>query len=172
MTPFFKNLNAHIDMKTIKFLLPLFIFFIVGCKEKDGFKTNARDYNVYLDFSENENYDLAKTELSFWTTKYEAAPNQLTYLSKMATAHGSLFEVTGDVNHLYTTEAFLKDANDRFNYQNAATIRALARNYISQHRFQESLALLEIAEVLGEGKTATDKCFSTCRWNLATTIPP
>ncbi|MDP5121620.1 MAG: hypothetical protein NWQ46_08505 [Spirosomaceae bacterium] len=144
-------------MKTIKILLPIVVLFFAGCKEEDAFKTNASDYNVYLDFPENKNYDLAKEELSFWTTKYEAAPNQLTYLSKMAAAHGSLFETTGDVNHLYKTEAYLKDVNGRFNYENAASIRALARNYISQHRFRESLELLEKAEQLGDGKTATDK---------------
>lgn len=144
-------------MKTIKLLLPLLVLFTFGCKEKNAFKTNASDYNAYLDFPENKNYDLAKEELSFWTAKYQAAPNQLTYLSKMASAHGSLFETTGDVNHLHKTEAYLKDVNGRFNYGNAASIRALARNYISQHRFRESLELLEKAEALGDGKTATNK---------------
>jgi tetratricopeptide (TPR) repeat protein len=144
-------------MKTMKFLLPLLILLAAGCKQKESFKTNAEDYNTYLDFPENENYDLAKEELKFWGDKYEAAPNQVTYLSKMAAAHSSLFEATGDVEHLYKTEEYLKEVNNRFNYGSASSIRALARNYISQHRFRESLELLEKSTALGEGKSATDK---------------
>jgi tetratricopeptide (TPR) repeat protein len=75
----------------------------------------------------------------------------------MAAAHSSLFEATGDVEHLYKTEEYLKEVNNRFNYGSASSIRALARNYISQHRFRESLELLEKADSLGEGKSATAK---------------
>ncbi|MFT7481519.1 MAG: hypothetical protein ACI8WW_000449, partial [Oceanospirillaceae bacterium] len=50
----------------MKFLLPLLILLAAGCKQKESFKTNAEDYNTYLDFPENENYDLAKEELKFW----------------------------------------------------------------------------------------------------------
>jgi tetratricopeptide (TPR) repeat protein len=153
-------------MKTIKFLLPLLLLFTAGCKQKKSFKTNAEDYNTYLDFPKNENYDLAKEELKFWGDKYKAAPNQVTYLSKMAAAHSSLFEVTGDIEHLYKTEEYLKEVNNRFEYGSASSIRTLARNYISQHRFRESLELLEKAAALGEGKSATDKMFFDVQMEL------
>lgn len=133
------------------------ILFAASCKQKESFKTNTKDYNAYLDVTENKNYDLANEQLNFWSDKYETAPNQVTYLSKMAAAHGSIFESTGNVEHLYKTEEYLKEVNNRFNYGNASSIRALARNYISQHRFRESLELLEKAIVLGEGKSATNK---------------
>jgi tetratricopeptide (TPR) repeat protein len=144
-------------MKTITHLLPLLFIFALSCKQKSTFQTNATDYNKYLQSTANENIEAAQTELVFWSDKYEESPNQVSYLSKMAGANNMLFEATGDVAYLYKTETYLTNANERFNYGRASTVRVLARNYISQHRFRESLELLEKAAVLGEGKTATNK---------------
>ncbi len=146
-------------MKTITKLLPLLFLFALSCKQKQPFQTNAKDYDKYLQSTENATIEIAQTELEFWSKKYEKAPNQVSYLSKMAGANDMLFEATGDVTYLYKTADFLTNANEKFNYGRASTLRALARNYISQHRFRESLELLEKAEVLGEGKTATNKMF-------------
>jgi hypothetical protein len=74
-------------MKTIKFLLPLLILFAAGCKQKESFKTNAEDYNTYLNFPKNENYDLAKEELKFWLSRSTVTLN-------LKRGH-SLFEATG-----------------------------------------------------------------------------
>lgn len=144
-------------MKTITKLLSLFFLFALSCKQKHTFQTNAADYDKYLQITENKNIEIAQTELDFWNDKYEKAPNQVSYLSKMAGVNDMLFEATGDITYLYKTEDFLTNANEKFNYGRASTIRALARNYIAQHRFRESLELLEKAEALGEGKTATNK---------------
>lgn len=144
-------------MKTITKFLPLFFLLALSCKQKNAFQTNASDYNKYLQSTENETIKTAQTELAFWSDKYEKAPNQVSYLLKMAGVNDVLFEATGNVEYLYKAETYLTEANEKFNSGRAPTLRALARNYISQHRFREALVLLEKAEALGEGKTATNK---------------
>lgn len=155
--------------KSTKFFTTLFFaisLFTISCTQEKALKIDAGDYNVYLGQTENKNLEFAKSELKFWGDKYAKDTNQVTYLSKMAAAHDGLFEATGNVEHLYKTEEYLKKVNDRFAYQRAASIRALARNYISQHRFRESLDLLKKAMALGEGKTATKKMFFDVQMEL------
>ena len=88
-------------MKTSNLLkIILFTISLSSCNNKDEKITNASDYNPYLNISENKNIQLAQTEIDFWQKKYDAAPEQTSYLSQLASYYTSLFDATFEVNHL------------------------------------------------------------------------
>ena len=128
-----------------------------SCEESKQQITNAEDYNVYLDIKENTSEVTAKKEFAFWNEKLQKTPNQFPYIGKMAAANAQLFSATGDIQYLIDAENNLIDANNKTGNVNASYQRALARNYISQHRFKDALALLEKAETNGENLKNTQK---------------
>lgn len=118
---------------------------------------NFNDYEKYLILNENLKLENIKTEIDFWEKKYSYSPNQYTYLIKLASLNSQLFDITGNVNNLYTAENLLLDCNSRVNGKSASIHRSIAKNYISQHRFKDALLHLESALYLGENKLNTEK---------------
>ena len=112
--------------------------------------TNSQDYQAYLNIEENISLNLVQKDLEFWTEKINSTPNQYPYYSKMASANSQIFKLTGDIDQLKKAEEHLTIANAKTNFNNAGYLRALARNYISQHRFKQALDLLIKAEQNGE----------------------
>ncbi|MFV8344400.1 tetratricopeptide repeat protein [Flavobacterium sp. XS2P39] len=146
-------------MKTLK-IIPFLVFtilFLFGCETKSEQITNKEDYAKYLSLKDNKSITFAHNEIDFWQKKFDAAPNQISYLSQLAANYGVLFEYTGDINHLYKTEELLTKSNEAYDYSRVSTVRSLARNYISQHRFKEALVLANKALAIGEGKKETQK---------------
>lgn len=146
-------------MKTLK-KLPFLVFtilFIFGCETTPKQITQKADYEKYLTLKDNKSITFAQNEIDFWQKKFDAAPNQISYLSQIASNYSTLFEYTGDIKNLYKTEELLIKSNEAYNYSRVSTIRSLARNYISQHRFKEALALANKALAIGEGKKETQK---------------
>ena len=141
-------------MKTLNKLVMLVLvtFSMMGCQIKSGQITHQKDYNKYLMLKENKSIDFTKGEIEFWQKKYDAAPNQTSYLGQIAANYAKLFEITGNIDYLYKSEALLLKSNESLLYTNAGTIRSLARNYISQHRFKEALILAHKAFVLDDAK--------------------
>ncbi len=131
--------------------------------------TNAKSYNSYLEVAENTTEQTATKVHAFWTDKLEKSPNQYPYHAKVANAHSQLFKATGFISHLVEAGLHLELLNERTKYQNASHIRSLARNYISQHRFQEALTLLKKAAVLGENLQATQKMLFDVHLELGNT---
>jgi tetratricopeptide (TPR) repeat protein len=147
-------------MKPYK-LIPALVFtilFIFACdtNEKNQI-TNTSDYAKYLRVDGNESLDFANKEIDFWQNKYNAAPNQKSYLGIIASKYATLFEYTGDIKNLYKTEDLLTQSNEANKYSKVATIRSLGRNYIAQHRFKEALDLANKALAIGEGRKETQK---------------
>ncbi|RDI54941.1 tetratricopeptide repeat protein [Flavobacterium glaciei] len=143
-------------LKTISFLV-FSILFIFGCESKTEQITNTEDYAEYLSLTDNKSLDFAHKEIDFWQKKYDAAPTQISYLSQLAANYNTLFEYTGDIKNLYMSEDLLTKSNEADDYSRVSTIRSLARNYISQHRFKEALELANKALAIGEGKKETQK---------------
>jgi tetratricopeptide (TPR) repeat protein len=143
-------------LKTISFLV-FTILFIFGCETKSEQITNKEDYNRYLKVKDNKSLTFATNEIDFWQKKFNAAPNQISYLSLIASNYATLFEYTGNIKYLYKTESLLTQSNSTYRYSKVSTIRSLARNYISQHRFKEALELANKALAIGEGKKETQK---------------
>lgn len=146
-------------MKTTKILGILFLFGMVlaSCNTKSLQITAAKDYDKYLNIKDNKSKDFAQNEINFWQNKYDIAPNQISYLSLLASNYSKLFENTGDVKNLYKAEELLTKSNEAYHYTSVGTIRSLARNYISQHRFKEALVLANKAFAIGEGMKETQK---------------
>lgn len=146
-------------MKSLhKILILLFATYcMVSCETKSGQVTNAEDYDKYLNQKENKSLEFAKGEIAFWQKKYDADHNQTSYLGLMASQYSKLFEITGNIDYLIKTENLLKQSNEARNYSSTGTIRSLARNYISQHRFKEALVLAKKAEAIGDGMMETQK---------------
>ncbi|NNC50618.1 MAG: cell surface protein [Flaviramulus sp.] len=145
-------------MKTINQIAGiLLLLVIVSCNKTPKQITNINDYNEYLEVSENEMLQLATEDLKFWEKKLEKEPNQFPYLAKAAASQSLLFGRTGNIEALIEAEKNLIEVNERTNYDKSGYLRSLARNYISQHRFKESLALLNKAENNGENLKATQK---------------
>ena len=146
-------------MKTLK-IIPFLVFttlFIFGCEKKSEQITTTEDYNKYLNIKDNKSVTFANNEIDFWQKKYDAAPNQPSYLGQLASNYDVLFEYTGNIKNLYKSEEVLLQANEEYNYSRVSTIRSLARNYISQHRFKEALVLANKALAIGEGRKETEK---------------
>ena len=146
-------------MKTLK-IIPFLVFtilFIFGCETKSKQITHTEDYNKYLTIKDNKSLSFARNEIDFWQKKFDAAPNQISYLSQLSSNYSTLFEYTGNISHLYKSEELLTKSNEAYDYSRVSTIRSLARNYISQHRFKEALVLANKSLAIGEGRKETQK---------------
>ena len=139
-------------------LLLLISFVVISCSSKSEKQvTNKEDYQSFLIEKENTSLKKVINEIDFWQKKYNAAPNQYTYLITIASLYSQKFEITGNIQELYLAEKLLVDCNQRVKGEKAGIHRSIAKNYISQHRFKEALEHLNIAYDLGENKRATEK---------------
>ena len=138
-------------------IIGLFAIIIMSsCQEDIATQiTNVNDYNNYLSASHQEALALTETKLAFWTKKLETSPNQFPFLSKIAGAHTEKFMMSGDIGSLKDSETTLLKLNKITKFTNASYLRALARNYISQHKFKEALEALLKAETNGAHLKAT-----------------
>lgn len=146
-------------MKTLKHAIGLLVcmLIITGCENQPTAITDKSDYNNYLELVANEALQQAETDLQFWEKKLEKEPSQYPYVAKIAASHSRLFKITGKVSHLKAAEKNLLAVNERTKYNHVGYLRALSRNYISQHRFRDAKALLEKAKSNGENIEATYK---------------
>jgi tetratricopeptide (TPR) repeat protein len=149
-------MKNNITLKLILLLLIPMVFYNCTSK-KSNQVTNKEDYKAYLEVNDNKKLQDINKEIEFWQTKYNAAPNQSSYLITLASQYSQLFEITGKIDDLYKAEKLLLEANEKFVEQNSGIHRAIARNYISQHRFKEALSYLEKAQILGENKMGNNK---------------
>ncbi len=151
-------------MKILKSgILALVLLTLLNCDSETKKISQVEDYDIYLKAGENEMLHIAMEDLQFWERKLEKEPNQFPYLLKAAASQSQIFEKTGDIWALIKAENYLKQANAMTNFKKSAYLRALARNYISQHRFKEALELLKKAEVNGDGLKGTQKMlFDVC----------
>jgi tetratricopeptide (TPR) repeat protein len=135
----------------------LVAFTLASCSNKNSNQkiTNKSDYEYYLAESNDTEIQRIENNLSFWKNKLEKSPSQYPYLSKIASINTNLFTITGDINYLKAAEKDLLQVNEKaFSVGN---LRALARNYISQHKFKQALEVLKKAEKNGEKLVATQK---------------
>ena len=146
-------------MKTIHIIKIILIgVFVSSCTSKvDSKITSNKEYDKYLNLSENASKIKAEKELNFWQNKLQKQPSQYPYLGKIAAANTMLFSSEGNIEYLINAEKKLLELNRKTNFENSTSLRSLARNYISQHRFKEALVLVKKAEVFGDHLKATQK---------------
>lgn len=71
-----------------------------SCTTSSKKVSNPSDYDRYLDLAENKTWNDAQKDYDFWSKKLEAAPNQYSYLSKIAHANATMFASTGKIDYL------------------------------------------------------------------------
>lgn len=145
-------------MKTLLLIFSIGFFYLFATSAGPSSKITAEtDYLNYIQVDTKSKVHKAQQEYSFWSAKCEAVPHQYPYLIKMSAAKNVLFSHTGDVAHLTESTKLLEQANKMTNSTNAALLRNLARNYISEHRFDESRRALNKALKIGMGLSETEK---------------
>lgn len=105
-------------------------------------------------YQPTEQINQQKSELQFWQERLAAKQNENAYKSKLAGAHSKMFGLTADIEHLKQAEKLLLEISASQPINRSSVLRALARNYISQHRFCEALDAALEADLEGEDKRA------------------
>lgn len=131
-------------------LLILSCLLIVSCaSKKDDAIGNQEDYNLYLSVSEPKT---TSKYFELWNTKIRPDSMQLTSFGIVGGEYTRYFNQTGEIDYLKKAEQSLKRAVQIAAIGKETYLRALARNYISQHRFKEALDLANEAKRIGGGK--------------------
>ena len=130
---------------------------LVSCTQSEtGLVTNPDDYNDYLVT------DAPKTSSKYfelWNGKIDGDSTQLLSFANVAGEYHRFFERTGKISYLKKAEQALHKAVEIANINKASYARSLARNYISQHRFNEAFEMVELAHQIGGGKEDTQALF-------------
>ncbi|MDW5288204.1 cell surface protein [Formosa sp. PL04] len=159
-------------MKTLQ-LINLMVLALIcfSCNTSEDKKiAQTSDYNTYLETEDQKTLLSVEADYAFWSAKLKNHPNQFPYLLKKAASLSSKFKITGNIDYLIEAENDLVEANSRTNYNNSGYLRALSRNYISQHRFKESLSLLKKAEAIGEHLKGTQNMLFDVYLELGNTV--
>jgi tetratricopeptide (TPR) repeat protein len=126
---------------------------VFSCSQKTEKQiTSAQDYDQYLISSP------AKTTSKYfelWNSKIKPDSMQLTSFSVVGGEYNRYFQQTGNIDYLKKSELALKKAVDIAAIGKPSLQRALARNYISQHRFKEAMTLAEASYLKGNGLKQT-----------------
>ncbi|WP_306013218.1 MULTISPECIES: tetratricopeptide repeat protein [unclassified Allomuricauda] len=142
-------------MKATKFytIFMLMLLFLVSCQQKETeFKTDSQDYNQFL---AAQPVKATSKYFQLWDNKIKSDSLQLLSLGNVAGEYNRFFSGTGNIQYLKDAEQSLKKAVEIAAIGKAGYLRALARNYISQHRFREALDLAEKARKFGSGVKET-----------------
>lgn len=134
-------------MKTTLLFLSILLF--VSCASTtENTIGNQEDYN---DFLMTKQPKTTSKYFELWNTKIRPDSIQLTSFAIVGGEYTRYFKETGDITYLRKAEQSLKRAVQIAAVGKETYLRALARNYISQHRFKEALVLANEALELGGG---------------------
>ncbi len=114
--------------------------------------TDPEDYQRYLN---SEAIEGTSKYFRLWDSKIKPDSLQLMSFGIVAGQYHSYFEDSGEISYLKKSEKALRRAVEIAAVGKADYLRALARNYISQHRFREALGLVHKARELGSGLLET-----------------
>ncbi len=134
-------------------LLLLSVILLSSCSSKTKkIVGNKEDYNAFLVV---EPPKTSSKYFELWNTKIRPDSMQLTSFGIVGGEYTRYFKETGDIGYLKKAEQSLKRAVAIAAIGKDSYLRALARNYISQHRFKEALVLANEAMELGGGANET-----------------
>ncbi len=140
-------------MRYLLFMMALVV--MVSCTQESSKQiTDAEDYNVFLGSVESK-----KTSKYFelWNSKIQPDSMQLMSFGIVAGEYNRYFQETGDIKQLKMAEKALNKAVEIAAIGKSGYYRALARNYISQHRFKEALELANSSRAMGSGVEESQK---------------
>lgn len=132
-------------MKFIKLFIVLILVSSCGTKNQ-GVVTQKDDYDKYLVSKEVET---SSKYFNLWNSKIRPDSMQLTSFGIVGGEYNRYFQQTGNIEFLKKAEQSLEKAVEIAAIGKPVYYRALARNYISQHRFREALQLADSAASFG-----------------------
>lgn len=131
----------------------LLLLFLAACHtDSDNQITNKKDYDQYLVSTPPKT---SSKYFELWNGKIRPDSSQLMSFGIVGGEYNRYFQNTGDIKYLKKAEKVLKKAADIANVSRAGMYRALARNYISQHRFREAKQWADSAQAVGSSPDQT-----------------
>ncbi|WP_282079471.1 tetratricopeptide repeat protein [Aquimarina algiphila] len=127
---------------------------IISCQKSENTVTNSKDYVAYLQKKENQVQKDALVQLKFWNAKIKKDSMQISAMGKAAQVYSNLFQTTGNIKYLKQAEQILTKSVEIAAIKKEGYLLALARNYISQHRFREAKTAAEGAYMLNPNKAS------------------
>lgn len=118
---------------------------ITSCQKSEVQITNQKDYNTYLNLKRNNKTENLNLRLTFWNKKLNKDSTRIVALGPIAKVYSSLFQHTGDIEYLKKAEQTLLKSVEVAAIEKEGYLLALAKNYISQHRFIEAEKVAEKA---------------------------
>ncbi len=118
-------------------------------RHKDETLTNQKDYNVYLNISNEAQLTALNNQAAFWNNRIKKDSSQIIDLSKSAATYTALFNQSADIEMLKKAEQNLHKAAQKAAIGKDNYLRALAQNYITQHRFKEAQTIIDSAARVG-----------------------
>lgn len=128
-------------------IIALVILTACGSEETNTI-SNPEEYNAYLS---TEPFRPGSKYFDLWNNKIKADSTQTLALYIVAGEYDRYFKATGEISYLKKAEAALLKAVEHAAVGTAGYLRALARNYISQHRFKAADSIAGMARKLGSG---------------------
>ncbi|HZJ19565.1 MAG TPA: hypothetical protein VFD35_04330 [Pricia sp.] len=131
----------------------ILVLFLSSCQtDSDNQMTDKKDYDKYLVSNPPKT---SSKYFELWNSKIKPDSSQLMSFGIVGGEYNRYFQNTGDIKYLKKAEKVLKKAADIANVSRAGMYRALARNYISQHRFKEAKQWADSARAIGSGLDQT-----------------
>ncbi len=126
------------------------LLFLASChSHKDETITNQNDYNAYLTSSNITKLTELNDQVVFWNSRIKKDSSQIIDLSKSAGTYTALFNQNADIEMLKKAEQNLHKAAQKAAIGKDNYLRALAQNYITQHRFKEAKTMIDSAAQVG-----------------------
>ena len=132
----------------------LIVLFCAQCAKKEETIINPQDYAAYLVEPSGQSLSACNTEIAFWRAKLQEVPESGTYRVKIASLLAARFMLNGRIEDVKSSDSLYHLVIDNDGH-NAGLRRALAANYITQHRFREAKEEVTQALAIGEGKAAS-----------------
>ncbi|WP_378184867.1 hypothetical protein ACE939_08580 [Aquimarina sp. W85] len=124
-------------LKFITSLVFLALCFM-ACTTNTSKITDPNDYEVYLTTQDTTSLQNTNVRLAFWNNKLDADSTRLMAIHPISEAYSQLFQITGNIEYLKNAEKVLQKGVSIAAIKKEGYLLALARNYISQHRFLEA----------------------------------
>lgn len=138
-------------MKYISILSAVLVLFSCNTAMKQPI-TSASDYGKFL---KPMAVETSSKYFELWNSKIKPDSMQLTSFAIVGEEYNRYFQETGNIDFLKKSERALKKALEIAAIGKPDRQRALARNYISQHRFKEALSVAEASYNKGNGLRET-----------------
>ena len=131
----------------------VFALFLASCASEE--KTQITNQSDYQHFLVTEPVKLTSKYFELWNSKIKPDSMQLLSFGIVGGEYTRYFNETGDIAYLKKAEQSLKKAAEIAAIGKSGYYRALARNYISQHKFKAAFYWADKAYALGSGLQAS-----------------